>query len=155
MHRCQLLHLCNRKLSCRTISLRRSARCAARRTPCRERRSPDRQKVAAISRSHLSADGTAHGTAANFCTSATINYRVAREFNGVPRDVLHAARRASATGRNTHGAVAKIRDPRRWRERRNRCTGAAKKNAGRSAARRHCLLRAPQGFLLRITRSMN
>jgi len=48
-----------------------------------------------------SPDGTAHGTAANFCTSATINYRVAREFNGVPRDVLRAARRASCSGKGT------------------------------------------------------
>jgi len=61
----------------------------------RERRSPDRLKVGAISRSHLLADGTARGTAVNCCTSATINSLAAREFNGVPRDVLHAARRAA------------------------------------------------------------
>ena len=48
-----------------------------------------------------SADGTAHGTAENFRSSATVNYRVALEFNGVPRDVLRAARRAAATGRGS------------------------------------------------------
>ena len=39
--------------------------------------------IGAISRSHLSVDGTACGSAANFCTSATITSRVAREVNGV------------------------------------------------------------------------
>jgi len=39
----------------------------------------------------LSADGTAHATIDNFYISATIHCRVAREFNGVPRDVLRAA----------------------------------------------------------------
>jgi len=36
-----------------------------------------RMKVDSISRLHHSADGTAQGTAKNFCTSAAINYRVA------------------------------------------------------------------------------
>jgi len=51
----------------------------------RERRSSDRLKVAAIAGSQHLVEGSAHGTAASFRTSATINSRVAREFNGAPR----------------------------------------------------------------------
>ncbi|MCX7005275.1 MAG: hypothetical protein NTV22_18670, partial [bacterium] len=50
-----------------------------------------------IARSQHLTKNTAHGTADNFCISATINYRAAREFS----DVLRAARRAAATGRDT------------------------------------------------------
>jgi len=47
--------------------------------------------VGAISRLQLLAEGTAHGTADNFCTSATLNYRVARECSGIWKSRIPSA----------------------------------------------------------------
>jgi len=48
----------------------------------------------------LQVSGAVVSAAAGYAVEERINYRVARELIDVPRDLLHAARRAAATGRN-------------------------------------------------------